>query len=447
MLKLSLYSLICLCCATQDVTKQCASKPTCHECIEIAGCAWCSQEDMFDSPRCFHPNFNLPYISDVCNEEYVYFAASSVDVDDTIPNFPKQILPVKYSLNLRIGEPMYLSLKINKPDDLVELHHNASKFLKLDFKCLNDSMTPITDCEVVGGSQYIKVKIEALKCPVKQEAWNQDFIIYSTNINDFVEIAVDLLCSCPCEKKGSIGYVPNSEKCNSVGTLKCGVCECDSADMGKYCECTNNQYFGDACMPPNANSSLVCSGRGYCFCNKCHCYEKYYGNWCECNDFSCPRHNQKICSGNGKCVCGRCLCERDWLGEACECLSSVESCLNPFEMNSSICNGHGNCVCGKCQCDKQYNGQYCEKCLNCQTHCDELKYCVLCHMYKRGPYTEDDCLRKCGHQFVITNNEEENMDPGEFVCEGEENKCKYKFMYKKVDGNFQIRAFDNLQCK
>lgn len=45
----------------------CSSKTSCHDCIQTKSCAWCSQPDYGDRPRCFSPSLT-PYGG--CAEEF-----------------------------------------------------------------------------------------------------------------------------------------------------------------------------------------------------------------------------------------------------------------------------------------------------------------------------------------------------------------------------------------
>ncbi|KAF5307892.1 hypothetical protein FQR65_LT06459 [Abscondita terminalis] len=452
-------SILCLVWATSDNFPQCEVKVTCSECIQTTGCAWCSDENMLDNSRCFRPDVNLPYISDVCNEEYVYFPASSIEAEEKKVLQPKRLLPEKYNLNLRIDDPIYLTIRINRTlEDLnnlprLELRHTASNFFSVDFKCLNNATLPISECDVIDGVQYINVKITAVKCSKYEKQLKQSFTVYASGMDDVVHIKTELLCSCSCEKEGSPGYVSKSRFCNAVGTLKCGVCHCNPGYFGNHCECNMMYPFEiSTCTPPGSNNSLVCSGRGTCICGMCECEQRplkdevYSGKWCECDNFSCPRYNGQLCSGNGVCECGKCLCKSQWAGDACECSNSVESCM--LKGNSTICSGRGDCICGKCRChNKQDKGKFCEKCANCENRCEELQPCVLCQAYKKGPYSETDCLEKCQPSVILVDNVEDGLDEDSTLCEAEYNAtCKYKFVYKPTTDAFIIKATTKTQC-
>lgn len=48
----------------------CASKLTCHECIQAKSCSWCLQPDYGDKPRCFQPSHDKSINN--CSEEYTW---------------------------------------------------------------------------------------------------------------------------------------------------------------------------------------------------------------------------------------------------------------------------------------------------------------------------------------------------------------------------------------
>ena len=57
-----------------------------------------------------------------------------------------------------------------------------------------------------------------------------------TNINESVEIDLQMLCECECEKPHKI--VKNSAECHNAGTFACGICAaCNGNRTGAQCEC------------------------------------------------------------------------------------------------------------------------------------------------------------------------------------------------------------------
>jgi protocadherin alpha len=182
------------------------------------------------------------------------------------------------------------------------------------------------------------------------------------------------------------------------------------------------------------------------------------GQFCECDNFSCDRHNSILCSGpdHGVCDCGTCKCHEGWEGPACECSSSVDTCRAP---NGEICSGHGTCRCGRCECDikedVRYSGKYCEKCPTCPERCEELKACVECQQYKKGPLKDpEDCARNCtlfvpvaveqveceyfercpeilNYKFDLIIAVDDEKD--EHFCQFyDEDECRYKFVYNET---------------
>lgn len=45
----------------------CVNKATCHECIQTLDCAWCSEPNHGDKPRCF-----LEYTNNFCDAQYIH---------------------------------------------------------------------------------------------------------------------------------------------------------------------------------------------------------------------------------------------------------------------------------------------------------------------------------------------------------------------------------------
>jgi integrin beta 1 len=141
------------------------------------------------------------------------------------------------------------------------------------------------------------------------------------------------------------------------------------------------------------------------FSGQCQCTprdnpeETFSGPLCECDNFSCDRKDGKLCSGNGRCECQNCRCNEGWGGSACECSTSTDECT---DADGKICSGHGDCVCGRCECREDENGRHsgklCEKCPTCPNRCAELKDCVECMQYKKGPLmANNECNKNCTH--------------------------------------------------
>lgn len=55
---------------SDSAPSSCASKLTCHECIQTKSCSWCLQPDYGDKPRCFQPSHDKSINN--CAEEYTW---------------------------------------------------------------------------------------------------------------------------------------------------------------------------------------------------------------------------------------------------------------------------------------------------------------------------------------------------------------------------------------
>ena len=288
----------------------------------------------------------------------------------------------------------------------------ASGSVKVTYwsKCLGDTRIQTNKCDglKVGDIVAFETEIIVTSCPADPKDRNQTFQIYPVGVGEVLTVDLHMLCSCDCETSGPTFEV-NSPTCKGSGTLTCGICDCHDGFFGRNCEC-NNKDLGESsldafkCRPDNT-TDVECSGRGNCVCGQCHCNprenieEMITGQFCECDNFSCDRHNAILCSGpeHGFCECGTCKCHDGWEGPACACSSSVDTCRAP---NGEICSGHGECRCGRCECnieeDIRYSGKYCENCPMCPDRCEELKACVACQMYQKGPLKDpEDCARNC----------------------------------------------------
>ncbi|KAB0794584.1 hypothetical protein PPYR_11423 [Photinus pyralis] len=352
----------------------------------------------------------------------------------------------------------------------VELKDNSSTWVEIKYysRCGNSDAIE-NNTKSCGGfkvGEVIDFRLEVFlkECPEDRSKWNQTIQVYPIGLSESVYIDLEMLCSCPCDQAGDAGYKLFAKECNNVGTLKCGICECDPFHQGQHCECSLkslvNQTFTQGCKQPNVTDVLECSGRGACICNKCECdipnnpLHRIYGDWCECDNFSCYRHGGVICGGHGICDCGECKCNKPWTGKACDCYNETNICYPP-KSNAQECDGHGKCVCGECVCNEaedgggKYTGKYCERCPNCTETCEELKPCVLCQMYQMGPY-KDNCIEKCSNFTPI---EVQTAVPdeknNEFQCAGyDENNCRYIFVYRKQnETHYIVKAQKERECK
>ncbi|XP_018335576.1 integrin beta-PS isoform X1 [Agrilus planipennis] len=349
----------------------------------------------------------------------------------------------------------------------VELKDNATSNIKINYysKCLNstgpDKKTNKCENIKVGDIVNFRLDIELTECPKDPREWYQTLQVYPIGLNESLIIDLEMLCSCPCERPGNVGYKELAPECNSFGTYKCGVCECDDSHFGRFCECSTTELnvFNTTigCRPDNT-STVDCSGRGNCVCGRCECEirrteeERIYGDFCECDNFSCDRHDKKICNGHGKCECGQCVCDVPWIGHACECRNATDTCYAPEVTDGKICSGHGDCECGICKChttkEGRYSGQFCEKCPTCSDRCEEFKICVQCQQYKTGPLNEDECRLNCTKFTPIGVDVVEVTKEHEYLCAYyDEDDCRFSYVYYLDEHNkIQIRAQQEREC-
>ncbi|XP_063704151.1 integrin beta-PS-like [Culicoides brevitarsis] len=348
----------------------------------------------------------------------------------------------------------------NKISSKVEIKDDANSFVTIKYfsKCMHGSQLIETNhCDDL--QVHVPVEFEAeiiaTACPKNP----QTVKIYPVGVDEALVLEIDPICECPCEKPSDPTFEPNSAKCNSHGTHKCGTCDCDNGFYGRKCECSSSD--GGSSVVENCradNSSLVdCNGRGNCICGECICHarqnpeEKITGRYCECDNFSCERHNERVCAGpeHGTCVCGSCECANGWTGPACECATSTESCKAPGD--TQICSGHGICACGECQCEvtpeSRYSGLYCERCQTCAGRCAEFKDCVECKMYQSGAL-KDECEASCMEISVETAEKLEIQNDFDHICTAYDDKnCRFQFIYNDRDEKIvSIRAQKEPDC-
>ncbi|KAI9588865.1 integrin beta-PS isoform X2 [Glossina fuscipes] len=350
----------------------------------------------------------------------------------------------------------------------IEMKDNATSHVKITYHstCLNGgSEIPTSKCDglKVGDVVNFTAQILVTSCPADPAEWNQIIQIYPVGINESLIIDLEMLCSCPCEQPGSIGYEVNSPHCNNFGTYMCGICECDEMHVGDNCECSTTDVHSDKegdlnCRADNT-TQVDCSGRGTCLCGVCDCEKRsnpeeiISGRFCECDNFSCERHKQLLCSGpdHGVCECGVCVCKPGWTRSACDCQASNDTCIPPN--GGEICSGHGDCECGVCKCrsteEGRYSGKYCEKCPTCSGRCHELKDCVQCQMYKTGPLKdENDCATNCTNFTPIAVDKVViNETKDELLCMFyDEDDCKFTFKYSEADDKIEVHAQQEREC-
>lgn len=69
---------------------------------------------------------------------------------------------------------------------------------------------------------HINVTLTMNSCP--DDNLKSKMEIGPAMLKDKVEVDVEVLCNCDCEKYGEV----NSIECHGNGTYQCGVCECNT---------------------------------------------------------------------------------------------------------------------------------------------------------------------------------------------------------------------------
>ena len=54
----------------------------------------------------------------------------------------------------------------------------------------------------VGDIVKFEAEVEVTSCPTDPEKWKQTFKIYPVGINESLIVDLEMLCSCPCERRG-----------------------------------------------------------------------------------------------------------------------------------------------------------------------------------------------------------------------------------------------------
>lgn len=356
----------------------------------------------------------------------------------------------------------------SKISSSVEMRDTASSAIKVTYysSCLDKDgvlkQTNKCDGLKVGTVVNFQAEIEVTSCPPNRKDWSQTFQIYPVGINESLTVVLDMQCECECENVGHPDYLEKSPDCRGAGTLKCGVCECDSMHFGRMCECdaNNNRHGNDTYMVSgcrlNNDSEINCSGRGECNCGQCDCQarsnpeERVYGTYCECDNFSCDRSGGALCGGYGTCDCGVCKCIPGWTGESCDCHATNETCI--MDGSNEICSGRGNCECGQCKCSEEngirYSGKYCQKCPTCPGRCQEFKECIQCLVYKTGSMSPEECEKSCTIKPIIVKVAEANEDKDENMCSYyDQDDCRFAYVYTyDQSGKIVIRAQEEREC-
>ncbi|CAG9834767.1 unnamed protein product [Diabrotica balteata] len=170
----------------------------------------------------------------------------------------------------------------------VQMKDNSSNVLNIKYfsKCLNSAgaLVHTNKCDniKVGDVVTFKIDIEVLKCPKNRADHFQTIQIYPVGMRESLKIDLEMICECDCEKPGNRYYKENAPACSSMGTYKCGICECSPGAFGKHCECISDSSSTNItvndCTPPDVPNALLCSGRGQCVCNKCMCESRQNEN-------------------------------------------------------------------------------------------------------------------------------------------------------------------------
>ncbi|CAL8335759.1 unnamed protein product [Lota lota] len=212
-----------------------------------------------------------------------------------------------------------------------------------------------------------------------------EFHLSVQGISEKLRVTVETQCECECDAAEK-----SSPHCSGHGSLRCGMCSCDTGFLGQACECERSEdavSLDGKCFQDN--SSQLCSGHGSCECGKCACQSSFHGTFCECDDSNCAQSNQKLCSGNGKCNCGTCNCSSNYEGEACDCSRLTDQC----QTAGKPCSGRGKCSCNKCNCDSGFDGDLCSFIPN---NCSKFEECVTCITDNKGEEKlKDDCRASC----------------------------------------------------
>lgn len=319
------------------------------------------------------------------------------------------------------------------------IRDTAPEGVKVNFTayCPNGKQVGSRTCTGVQIGQEVsfEVSVTVEDCNVKDKVFSL--------ITPFgnVEINLDFICSCQCEKDAQT--VKSSPRCSFNGTLTCGQCVCDQGWAGRKCQCTEESKLKpNQCIKDNTTEAQECNGEGTCLCGDCVCKkdgllpgEIINGKYCECSNMDCPRDpdTDLICGGleRGECVCGNCNCSGNWTGPSCSCTKRTDSCFK----DGVLCNGYGTCECGNCVCNAStpYRGKYCDECPSCVGKCSQNKACVQCLVFKSGQLSSDQCKSRC-KDFKMSEVDELSPEMGERCTFRDDDDCSFTFSYKENPG-------------
>uniref|UniRef100_A0A672NJS2 Integrin beta n=1 Tax=Sinocyclocheilus grahami TaxID=75366 RepID=A0A672NJS2_SINGR len=246
-----------------------------------------------------------------------------------------------------------------------------------------------------------------------------------TTFSSAFRINAEVLChTCDCEKTP----VKNAARCNGLGDLVCGKCQCSDGWLGPFCNCSaGDSTDSNKCIEPEKTEP--CSGRGDCMCGTCVCYNpnQFEGPFCQFDKSQCQRFGGFLCNERGRCSMGRCVCTPEWTGDACECPISNESCL---DSKGGICNGRGVCKCGRCECE--HSGlplsPTCEANFQQQLGmCEAKRSCVQCQAWSTGERKGRKC-DECPFKIIRVEELEDHKNVIE-TCSfrDEDDDCTYHY--------------------
>lgn len=337
----------------------------------------------------------------------------------------------------------------------LKTEHSENITVKFESQCYGDTMLETNVCDKLVPNKKVvfNVTIQIDECPLKASNWKRTMEIYPVGLDMKVSVDIDMICECECKETADMSV--KSPKCNYKGVYTCGICLCDEGYVGRKCECSkigsnSTTELDKQCIQPGSNS--ICSDLGQCECGVCKCdniqsnLQRFYsGQYCQCNDYSCDIINGQLCGGEkqGTCDCGKCTCKEGYEGVNCGCPISNDTCI---ASNGELCNGKGECKCGVCICNIQpYRGPKCEDCPTCPGMCSETKHCVQCKVFKRGNYTQEDCINKCPYSIKIVEQLGDGIDwkKCQFL---DENQCTFVYQYRYSGSKILIEAEKETTC-
>uniref|UniRef100_A0A672NJC7 Integrin beta n=1 Tax=Sinocyclocheilus grahami TaxID=75366 RepID=A0A672NJC7_SINGR len=283
----------------------------------------------------------------------------------------------------------------------------------------------ITPGEIVSGKFRVRLKAltqvgEQHVCNANQADRAGTLRVKPTTFSSAFRINAEVLChTCDCEKTP----VKNAARCNGLGDLVCGKCQCSDGWLGPFCNCSaGDSTDSNKCIEPEKTEP--CSGRGDCMCGTCVCYNpnQFEGPFCQFDKSQCQRFGGFLCNERGRCSMGRCVCTPEWTGDACECPISNESCL---DSKGGICNGRGVCKCGRCECE--HSGlplsPTCEANFQQQLGmCEAKRSCVQCQAWSTGERKGRKC-DECPFKIIRV----EELEDQTCSFRDEDDDCTYHY--------------------